>query len=206
MQAATQAAWVFVVPWLSPVSFAQICIYTCHPSGSSFHSFNHTISLAVHQLISWMNLCSLMFFSYGLFLFSVLFLAKFYKLTALFKKFQLPGITLCALTDCLPSVLFLSIELPRYLSVYLPHGLLPGSELLPIVFLIFWSYSLHGLAKSISFFPYLLAFVLFTSHFDSSVLQEVPLHWSWRVVTNVPSLLPTCWLRLVLAKIFLFLL
>ena len=50
--------------------------------------------------------------SYGLFLFSALFLTEVYNPIALFRQFQLPGITPYALSDCLPSFLFLSIEPP----------------------------------------------------------------------------------------------
>lgn len=52
-------------------------------------------------------------------LFSALFLTEVYKPSALFKQFQLPGITPHALTDCLPSFLFLSIEPPPPAPSYL---------------------------------------------------------------------------------------
>lgn len=47
---------------------------------------------------------------------------------------------------------------PPYFSVFLPHGLLPGSENMPSVYLIFWSCSLNGLAESIYFIPYYSGF------------------------------------------------
>lgn len=158
--------------------------------------FNHTISPSMHQLVSWITLVCycpsiLVFFSA---------LTELYNLPALSNQIQLPGVTVY-FSDCLPSLMSLVIEnsfKSQLICAHLSHGCLPVSKLLLTVYFISWSCSLNRLAKVFFFFFFspscILTFHFSAFRFDSSPLQEDPSCWSWRMLTNMPCLLPISFL------------